>query len=483
MPAVARPLAMSAAVASDAQHWHRAVSAVQRLLEYAPASGSLALWVQHRDVADDDATAPPRAAVTTDGTHLFYASSFAQLPLPVQTGWVAHAVLHIALRHVPRLQALRATCGDVDAQLFNLCADAIVNTALSHLAWLELPPGAVHLEKLLREVLGIDATPEAALAAWDVERLYRAVDDRSAPLVRSGSAATRRTPPAGQGERDAERGGAQPGEQARETERRGGDAPLVAHGSALRIDGPRAARLRWLGANAARDLLPGADADRAPEAEAELARDWLERLLRAHAGDAALSLLRSMPADLPRSRTPWEQVLRRHLARGLARRVGLSWSRPARSYLANQGRTRAGRRMPWEPGTTSARSVPRLALVIDVSGSIDAALLARFSAEVAAITRRQASETVLVIGDNTVQRVAHCTPGEVDLRRLELTGGGGTDFTPLLEEADRHRPDVIVVLTDLEGPARYTPRASVLWAVPETGRTIAAPFGRLLLLR
>ncbi|MDZ7651468.1 MAG: VWA-like domain-containing protein [Burkholderiaceae bacterium] len=139
--------------------------------------------------------------------------------------------------------------------------------------------------------------------------------------------------------------------------------------------------------------------------------------------------------------------------------------------------------MPWEPGTTSARSVPRLALVIDVSGSIDAALLARFSTEVAAITRRQASETVLVIGDNTVQRVAHCAPGEVDLGRLELAGGGGTDFTPLLEEADRHRPDVIVVLTDLEGPARYTPRASVLWAVPETGRTMAAPFGQLLLLR
>ena len=32
--------------------------------------------------------------------------------------------------------------------------------------------------------------------------------------------------------------------------------------------------------------------------------------------------------------------------------------------------------------------------------------------------------------------------------------GGGTDFTPLLEEAARHRPDLTVVLTDLEGPAR-----------------------------
>jgi predicted metal-dependent peptidase len=82
-----------------------------------------------------------------------------------------------------------------------------------------------------------------------------------------------------------------------------------------------------------------------------------------------------------------------------------------------------------------------------------------------------------------VQRVERCAPGEVDLGPLELSGGGGTDFTPLLEEADRHRPDSIVVLTDLEGPARYTPRASVLWAVPETARGVTAPFGGRLTLR
>jgi hypothetical protein len=184
-----------------AQHWHRAVPAVERMLEYAPASGSLALWVQHRDLpAEDlagrsagDAGGPAasragqgltaaRAAVTTDGTHLFYAPAFAELPLAQQAGCVAHGVLHIALRHVPRLHALRATLGDVDTQLFNLCADAIVNSALSHLTWLTLPTGAVTLERVLDEVLGVAAgAPDTALAQWDVERLYRAVDDRRAP--------------------------------------------------------------------------------------------------------------------------------------------------------------------------------------------------------------------------------------------------------------------------------------------------------------
>ena len=478
-----------------AQHWHRAVPAVERMLEYAPASGSLALWVQHRDLPAEDLTdfsaaaagAPAvsrggqgltaaRAVVTTDGTHLFYAHAFAELPLAQQAGCVAHGVLHIALRHVPRLHALRATLGDVDAQLFNLCADAIVNSALSHLTWLTLPTGAVTLERVLDEVLGVAVgAPDAALAQWDVERLYRAVDDRRAP---GDGRAAQRGARGGEGDGDPDRAGG------------GGREPSDAdsqRASVARGDGPRAVRLRVLGLATATDLLPDSAAGRAaaaaPEAEAELARDWHERLLRAHAGDGPLSLLRTLPADLPRTRTPWEMVLRRLLARGLTRQPGISWSRPARSYLANQGRTRSGRRMPWEPGTTTARTVPRLALVVDVSGSIDAPLLARMSAEVAAITRRLEAPVVLVIGDNAVRGVENCAPGTVDLRRLQFTGGGGTDFTPLLAEADAHAPDMIVVLTDLDGPARHVPRAPVLWAVPDTGVAVTAPFGRVLLLR
>jgi predicted metal-dependent peptidase len=67
-----------------------------------------------------------------------------------------------------------------------------------------------------------------------------------------------------------------------------------------------------------------------------------------------------------------------------------------------------------------------------------------------------------------------------------VRGGGGTDFTPLLQEAARHRPDLIVVLTDLDGPARERPRCSVLWAVPEVLAVAApprAPFGQVLRLR
>jgi predicted metal-dependent peptidase len=63
-----------------------------------------------------------------------------------------------------------------------------------------------------------------------------------------------------------------------------------------------------------------------------------------------------------------------------------------------------------------------------------------------------------------------------------LQGGGGTDFTPLLQEAERHAPDLVVVLTDLQGPARHRPACPVVWAVPPEHRRTQPPFGRLLVL-
>ncbi len=193
-------------------------------------------------------------------------------------------------------------------------------------------------------------------------------------------------------------------------------------------------------------------------------------------------MLRSLLADLPKVQTPWEQLLRTQLARGLAQRPSLSWSRPARSYIANQGRMRGGRRMPWEPGRSSSKAVARLAVMIDVSGSVNEPLLARFACEIAAITRRHEARTVIIIGDDKVRRVAVYEPGLTDLDGIEFHGGGGTDFSPLLEEADRWGPDIGVVLTDLEGPAVYRPAFPVLWAVPKSQAEVAHPFGRKLVL-
>lgn len=435
---------------------HRGTPAIQRMVEYAPATGSLALWVRHRDTDDGD-----RIAASNDGLTISYAPGFEHLSLARQTGLVAHEVLHVALRHVPRYLELRRQHGDVDLELFNICADAVVNSTLKHLSWLEIAPEAVLLDDLLAKVLGVREDPAKALLEWDLERLYRAVDDRKAA----------RSPqqPGNRGAKDRKRS-AQPTDGASSTE-----------AQRNRSDGARALRTRMLGQGRSRDLVPSEAASR-PETEAQLAREWRERIIRGHAGDGVHSMLRSLLADLPKVQTPWEQLLRTQLARGLAQRPAVSWSRPTRSYIANQGRMRGGRRMPWEPGWSSSKAVARLAVMIDVSGSVDEPLLARFTSEIAAITRRHEARAVVIIGDDKVRKVAVYEPGLTDLDGIEFHGGGGTDFSPLLEEADRWGPDIGVVLTDLEGPALYRPAFPVLWAVPKSQADVAHPFGRKLVL-
>jgi predicted metal-dependent peptidase len=444
---------------AEVLHGHRGTRAIWRMVEYAPSTGGLALWVAHRDHADE-AQAP---LISTDGLAVYYSAAFEALPLAAQTGLVAHEVLHIALRHPQRMVDLQQQLGDVDPVLYTTCADAIVNSALGHLGWLQLPHAAVTLEQLLTNALGGQHHAETALLSWDVERLYRAIDDRrhAGRDMQDGRRGARNAQGNGQHQAGGAGGGARPTDER----------------TPQRSDGPRAAAVRALGA----DLLQGSpQAD--PQAQADEARTWSERIQRAHAGDGAHSMLRALVADLPRSRTPWEQVLRTQLTRSLSQRPDVSWSRPSRSYLANQGRCGAHRRMPFEPGFMPSRAAPRLVVVVDVSGSIEAALLARFSREIEAITRRLEAGVTVVIGDCRVQRVERYEPGRCTLRELTVQGGGGTDFTPLLEEADRHDPDLTVVLTDLEGPAHFRPRAPVLWAVPETLASPVQPFGRKLSL-
>jgi predicted metal-dependent peptidase len=475
---------------------HRGTRAIQRMVEFAPSTGGLALRAGHHDLP----AGTPAAPIATDGETLFYGAAFERLPLELQTGLVAHQVLHVALRHPQRMLALRERLGDVDPRLFNLCADAIVDSTLGHLGWLKLPVSSVGLDRLLMTVLGIAQHVEVSLLEWDVERLYRAIDDRNTPTrrggggsrgLRGGGAGRARPDPGAAGRRpDAAHTAASthaaqttPAAQTSGPNRSAAPSEDGPREDAPREDGPLAARARaLLPADTPLDLIPAAGDAQRPEHEAQRTRDWQERLLRAHAGDGAFSMLRNLIADLARSRTPWEQVLRTQLARGLARRAGLSWSRPARSYIANQGRAGPHRRMPWEPGQTPSRTAPRLAVVVDVSGSIDDALMMRFAREVAAIARRLEAGLILVVGDDRVRRVAYFQPGHVDLAGIDFHGGGGTDFTPLLVEADGHRPDIGVVLTDLEGPATFRPRWPVVWAVPPGRAAPVAPFGRLLRL-
>ncbi len=441
---------------------HRGTRAIQRMVEFAPSTGGLALWVKHYD-HPPTSDAPP---VTTDGATLFYGPGFEAIPLAEQIGLVAHEVLHIALRHPQRYLELKQLLGDVDLKLYNICADAIVNSSLSHLSWLRLPRGSVLLEELLWTTLGTKMDAQTALLEWDVERLYRTMDDRDGAQQ--------------SGKKDQKRQQSGGSEDSKSGDDKN-EAASASNQTEDRRDGPKASSAKQMGANILMDFVPTPDPNAPPEAEAQNALLWSDRVQRSHAGDGLHSMLRTLLADLPKVRTPWEQILRTQLARSLSKKVDISWSRPARSYIANQGRC-GDSRMPFEPGFSMAKPTPRLVVIVDVSGSVDNALLERFALQIEAITRRQEAGLTLIIGDERVRKVTLYEPGVSDLRTIEFEGRGGTDFTPLLMEAEKHRPDITVVLTDLDGPAKFRPRWPVIWAVPEAYKSAEPPFGRKVVL-
>lgn len=397
-------------------HSRRAAAALARMPEVDPAVAALALWCRHRD--DPGST-------RTRGDTILYGPAFAALSLPEQTGLVAHHVLHVALRHSGRADALAVRLGaDFDRDRFALACDGLINDVLIE-GGHAVPRPAVRASELIARVAGPSVDAGAILADWPAERLYLAL--LHAP---------------------------------RRDEARDADA----------ADGY------------ARDKRFSPDLEGDPQDESS-ADEWRMRLEQAFATGRAAGtgigpVLRRF-ADLPLARTPWEVRLRRLLLRAVSDHPRRSHKRPAQGWIARQAEARsAGGPVPvFEPGPARDARRPRVVVALDTSSSITQVQLDLFAAEALAISRRCGAETHLLAFDTQVHTRARLDRAALDA--LEMRRGGGTDFAGVIAEAARLAPSIAVVLTDLDGPAGPAPGFPVLWAVPHAPAS-APPFGTVL---
>jgi predicted metal-dependent peptidase len=403
-------------------HSRRASRALRKLAETDPAFASLALWVRH-----EDSDAKPLPA-WSDGSTIRYGASFETHTLPEQMGLAAHHILHVAFRHAARGAAMGLRLGPAhDGALFNAASDAVLNEALFRAGFV-MPRPCVLLTDLLREALADIAPPDDALARWDAERLY-------VRLMATGGTGGRR------------------------------EAAEAARAFATRQGFEE-------------------DLDAADPEEGEDAGEWQQRVTRAmEAGRLAgrgIGLIGYRLADLPETRVPWETVLRRLVTKAVTDLPKRSWRRPTGRWLALDA---AGEALPFEPSMARNARAPRVAVGIDSSSSVDDTRLALFAAQVAGIARRTGAETHVLVFDEAVRerRVMRAGSWDRAVTDLAFSRDGGTDFAPVLAEADRLDPAVIVMLTDLDAPLPDRPRAPVIWAVPDDPR-ICPSWGRVVSL-
>ena len=182
--------------------------------------------------------------------------------------------------------------------------------------------------------------------------------------------------------------------------------------------------------------------------------------------------------------TPWEQIFRFLVQTAFQEAINKNYSRPNRRWLALERdyRARTGIDLPFAPDSIKKRGT-RLAVALDTSGSIDRELLGRFTAEIAALCAFNQRNLVLIIGDAAVHQIAEIDWRDAtrELSKIKYTGGGGTDFRPLIEAAAEYEPDALIYLTDLYGETGDEPNFPVIWATH--GVAGKAPWGEQIKLK
>lgn len=180
------------------------------------------------------------------------------------------------------------------------------------------------------------------------------------------------------------------------------------------------------------DAISDAERQLIEKATAEAIKEYVEK----NHGSVPAGVQRWVNETLAPPKVSWQTVLR-SIVRGyvaqVAGRSDYSFRRPSRRPSDNVVR-------PSMVGT-----VPRIAIVVDTSGSMSQDLLSEAMSELNGVLRSVQTEIYVVACDSEaadgVQRV-------VSLSDVDLRGGGGTDMVAGMVTAASISPHVIIVLTD-----------------------------------
>ena len=413
-----------------------------KVLELFPHIGATALFKKH--VRGEGALA------ATDGTHIFLSQRYFELDRKKRRGILIHEYLHCVMSHPERAALLLLREGSAfDMRRLNVAADALINETIRieigrRPRHLDLPDNLYYLKEVAAELynLGVvKSKDEISLAATSMEALYfllgEALDKAKDILSRGES-------------------------QAQPTS----TADRAAQSAARKI-------VDWCEEDP--DLKPA-------EGTPEQLRGQIEKQKQINAnasstyGSEAGSLVDRLKGDIPKSRTPWERVLRHLGAKHLSKTRSRNPRRPSNGMLSREG---MGGADIWQPGRIRSPQ-PRALVIADSSGSIDLSIYARFLGELDRMRKRTNASFDFATADTSIKprtKVDELT----DLKSLKFEGRAGTSFIEPLSVAEKEAYDLVIYMTDLAGSFPKACKVPVIWAAPlADAEKRSAPFGRLL---
>ncbi|MFK7744121.1 MAG: VWA-like domain-containing protein [Roseobacter sp.] len=393
----------------------RAASAFAHLPEVDAGLAALALWCDTADAPGDD--------TYTSGDTIHIGTGFSTLPLREQIGLLGHHVLHIAFQHEARMITMQERFGGTfDPILFNLCADALINSCLIA-AQHAIPRPAVTLENTLPPT-STENTQHIQLADWDVEKLFLTFNEANKNDETSNKNKSFK-----------------------------------------------------------KDIHPTLDSHKKQSTAAEWAVR-LKRVRHGAAGTGrGIGSVLGQLADFSTSTIPWEVHLRGLLVKALMPSERRSYKRPRAAWIAAEAQARiSGTACPvFEPATDRQRFQPRIAVALDTSGSINRHTMTLFAGEIVGIAAKTNAEIHVLCFDDGIyaHHQTSLTETRSLLENIEFRQGGGTTYEGIFNTSDTIEASVLVVLTDMEAHIDAPPQAPVIWTTPKAPRS-TPPFGKLV---
>lgn len=164
---------------------------------------------------------------------------------------------------------------------------------------------------------------------------------------------------------------------------------------------------------------------------------------------------------------PWNRILAKYLNK--YSKNDYSWKKPSRRFFPTH----------YLPSLYS-EFLMDLAFAVDTSGSVSDKDFHRFISEVNGVMRMMKPEKLTLIQFDTEIKSVDQVKSLNDLANVKFTGRGGTDVSPVIEWANKNKPQVLLIFTDGEfGIPSFDCKSDLVWLIHNNPR-FTYPQGKVI---